>query len=189
MGEQALSDTEFFKKIENIKDISILRDLKQFYECEYSNFISDFNNNNQKISNLFNLAAIFLGYFITVIVFLSEQKYFEQVSYFKISVIFLLEVGMILLFMFTCKIFRMQKFKDGYKRIDVQFPVINAYEQKCFKSNREKEFLLQMVYNYYITVKSNNNILDQQAQRLMGKHDVLVAYVIFIFVNLFFIIF
>lgn len=189
LTEQILSDIEFFKKIQEIKDISILRDIKQFYECEYSNFISDFNNNNQKISSLFNMSAIFLGYFISVIVFLSEQKYFVDLSYMQISSILFLEIGLILLFMFTCKIFKLQQFKTGYRRMNATFPVLDAYENKRLKTSREKEFLAQMIHNYYITVKSNNQLLDEQAKKLLGQHDRLILYVIIIAVSLLFVIF
>lgn len=189
MVEQSLSDTDFFKKIQKIKDISILRDIKQFYECEYSNFISDFNNNNQKISSLFNMSAIFLGYFITVIIFLSEQNDFLNLSYLQIFSVLFLEVGLVLLFMFTCKIFKLQQFKTGYRRMNATFPVLDAYENKRLKINREKEFLAQMIHNYYITVKSNNQLLDEQAEKLLGQHDTLILYVIIISVSLLFVIF
>ncbi|MDD3236675.1 MAG: hypothetical protein PHV37_01085 [Candidatus Gastranaerophilales bacterium] len=188
MEEQSISNKDFFKEIDNIKDISILQNIKQFYECESSNFIADFNNNNQKLSSLFNMSAIFLGYFITIIVFLSEQKYFTNLSYLQIFSVFTLEVGLVLLFSFTCKIFILQRFKSGYRRIDTTFPVLQAYENKLFKGKREKEFLVQMVYNYYLIIKENNKLLDEQSSKLLGKHDNFITYVIIITISLLFII-
>jgi len=83
----------------------------------------------------------------------------------------------------------MQQFKTGYRRMDATFPVLKAYEDRLFKKDREKEFLTQIIYNTYITVKENNTLLDEQAAKLVGQHDKLIKYVIIITVSLLGIIF
>ncbi len=198
MGEQNISNEAFFKEIETIKDISILRDVLQFYQNEYSNFFSDANNLDQKITSLFNLSAIFLGYFLTVIIFLIEHGYFSFLKFFdiktncnlcKIVFVLTLTIGLILLFIFTCKIFKKHKVSGGYERIKIIFPVIDAYEDRTFRKDREKEFLMQMIYNSYKIVRKNYLLLDEKAKKLVGQHDKVIIYVIMIMISLLFIIF
>ena len=189
-----ISDEIFFEEIKKIKDISILRDIFQFYQNEYSNFFSDASNLEQKITSLFNLSTVFLGFFITIIIFLVEHNKFSFLKnmdsiycFIKFFLFLILLIGITYLFIFTFKMLIIHKVKTKYKRITTAFPIISAYDDKIFKYSREKEFLSQMIYNCYKVVIENYSLLEEKASSLLGKHDAIIICIIITMVSLLFI--
>jgi hypothetical protein len=99
-----------------------------------------------------------------------DKNYFKKINSLKILVLMICLIGLISLIIFICMIFHMQKFENKYRKLEEDFPITEAYEEKFFSKDRQIEFLRQIVYNLYKNSKINNYNLDGITKPLKNLH-------------------
>ncbi len=171
MNIQESKNIDIFENLEKIDNIEVLRHLMNYYQNEHSNFISDFNNVNSKIAGIYNLAAVFLGYFFTLVIFLFTSSYILFDTCIKAILFEVVVIFMMLLLIFIAYVFGLQKFQKGYMKMNVDFPIKDAYTKSSFwAQNNEKEFLCQMIYNLHKNNEINNKKLNKLTETLPSLH-------------------
>jgi len=174
----------FYSAIDRIQDISILRDIKSFYESEYSNLLTDFRYTNKRVLKLFETSLITVAIFSIYIIYLFTQKYFAALSYAQIVFVLPLEIGIVLLLMSVYQNFKLQNFQTYFRKIETNYPVQKAYEKIKIEAKREKEFLVRMIYNYSVIVKENTQMLNEQTHILNWQYNYFLATITVTFLSL-----